>query len=69
MTGLKILNEYATAIPGPLYEQTPKAVLAAIVVSLLSCGGDRMEDVEEGLRAEWEALHVAGIVPQKPPKR
>lgn len=64
----KTLNNYAEQISEQLYTQTPKAVLAALVVSLLTNGGDNFEGLDEKIVAEWSALHVAGIVPQKPAK-
>ena len=68
MPGLKKSNNYSEVIGDHLYAAIPKAVLAAVVVSLLSNGGDHFEDVEAKLVEEWGALHVAGIVPQRPPK-
>lgn len=59
-------NPYADLIDPVLYAQTPKAVLAAIVVSLLSGGGDDPRYLNERIRAEWQALYDNGIVPQKP---
>ena len=58
-------NEYQAAL-GQTFESTPKAVLGAIVASLLSCGGERLEDAELALIKEWWILYRAGIVPQKP---
>ena len=66
----KKYNEYAEALDPQVYEGCPKAVLAAIAVSLLTCGGDTLADgdVTAKLAAEWDALHLAGIVPQRPSK-
>lgn len=63
----KQFNEYAGVLSGKLYEQTPKAVFAAMAVSLASCGGDRLDEAERALMHEWWCLFNAGIVPQKPP--
>ena len=59
-------NEYAAAL-GPLLDQTTKAVLAAIAVSLLTTGGEHLDEAQERLLKEWGTLHANGIVPQKPP--
>jgi hypothetical protein len=67
MPGTKITNEYAQTL-GDLYDKVPKAVLAAVVVSLMSCGGDNLEDdMPRQLLDEWQCLHECGIVPQRPP--
>ena len=60
-------NEYQQALGG-LFDDTPKAVLAAIAVSALTSGGDRLDAARVRLAREWRALHAAGIVPQKPCK-
>lgn len=65
MPGIKLSNEYAAAL-GQLFERTPKAVLGAVVVSLLSNGGDDLESVPARLINEWRILHENGIVPQAP---
>jgi len=64
---LKTYNEYANAINPHLYVRTPKAVFAALVVSLLSGGGESFERINELILHEWQVLHDNGIVPQKPP--
>lgn len=66
MPGLKIHNVYVERL-GALYAVTPKAVLAAIAISALTGGGDRLEVAQERLIAEWAALHTAGIIPQEVP--
>lgn len=70
--GNKKFNDYADVIDPALYAATPKAVLAALVVSLMSDGGDRFDDsdfdVNAKIREEWGILHGNGIVPQRPPK-
>ena len=64
---MKMTNEYSNAL-GSLYAQAPKAVLAAIAVSSLTCGGDYLAEARERVYAEWSILHFNGIVPQAPPK-
>lgn len=61
---MKTLNSYARELK--LYGSMPKAVLAAIAVSLATCGGDRLDEANERVCAEWEILAQNGIVPQKP---
>jgi hypothetical protein len=58
-------NEYA-AVLGKMFEECPKAVLAAIAVSALTVGGDYLSEAQQRLADEWLALFEAGIVPQKP---
>ena len=67
---MKIGNEYASEL-GDLYARTPKAVLAAVAVSVLTRGGDDLDDPDAArarLLDEWRILHLNGIVPQAPPK-
>lgn len=59
-------NEYVTAMGKELFEQMPKTLLAAIAVSALTCGGDRLNEAAQEIAHEWFALHNNGIVPQKP---
>ncbi len=59
-------NVYQASL-GKTFDATPKAVLGAVVASLLSSGGERLQDTESGLQKEWWILYRAGIVPQKPP--
>jgi len=63
----KMLNDYARTL-GALYDDTPKAVFAALAVSSLTCGGDALAEARERVLAEWQILHDNGIVPQKPPR-
>lgn len=69
----KTMNEYAAVIDGVhgakdnVYEVAPKAVIAAVAVSLLSCGGDNLDAARDAFIREWWTLHENGIVPQKPP--
>jgi hypothetical protein len=66
----KQTNEYMREIESKLYADTPKAVFAALLVSFLDrlSGGDA-HNVNDEIVEEWNALYLAGIVPQKPPKR
>ena len=69
MRGVKLSNEYAKLL-GRLYADTPKAVLAAVMVSyMIRCDGELMlmSDRAQALLAdEWQILYENGIVPQKP---
>lgn len=67
MSANKIHNEYAAEL-GPLFEDMPKAVLAAIAVSMASGGGSDMDAARAQIADEWRILHRNGIVPQKPSK-
>lgn len=71
----KVYNEYADALGTRFYDQTPKAVFAAIAVSALAKGADGLltrewppAELQALVLHEWRALHENGIVPQKPPK-
>lgn len=66
-SGLKTTNEYAQELYG-IYDDIPKAVLAAIAVSFASCGGSDMEGVKHRIADEWCILHQNGVVPQAPAK-
>jgi hypothetical protein len=63
----KTLNQYVEAVPRRVYEDTPKAVWAAIAISLATCGGDRLDDATRALMHEWGILHMNGIIPQAVP--
>ncbi len=63
---MNISNEYAQQL-GARYERIPKAVLAAIAVSVLTGGGDYLEEAESRLLTEWRVLFENGIVQQRPP--
>jgi hypothetical protein len=65
----KTMNEYAGAVGGKLYGRTPKAVFAAVAVSMVTNGGDHLNNARRLFLEEWWILHEAGIVPQKPPFR
>jgi len=59
------VNEYQLAYPA--FEDTPKAVIAAVAFSLAMrlCDGN-YEEVLNLLADEWRVLHRSGIVPNKP---
>lgn len=61
-----IENEYNETLGG-LYRKTPKAVFAAIAVSALTVGGDRLHESNPRILKEWWSLYHAGIVTQRPP--
>ena len=60
-------NEYASEL-GYLFDEMPKAVIAAIAVSALTSGGDWLEKAPQRVAKEWIVLHEQGIVPQPPTK-
>ena len=62
----KITNDYAYAVGYDLYHNIPKAVWAAIAVSALTQGGDRLDEAAKRVMDEWGILHANGIVTQKP---
>jgi hypothetical protein len=66
---VKVQNSYAELLPKDFYAYTPKAVFAAIAVSLATHGdpfnGEHGGPLAEVLR-EWTILHQNGIVPQAP---
>lgn len=69
----KLNNEYSDMIG--FADQIPKTVLAAMVVSMLSNGGDHLgteagiQKVREAIATEWQDLYTCGIVSQKPKGR
>jgi hypothetical protein len=65
---MKLSNEYSAQL-GKLYHEIPKAVFAAIAVSALTGGGDRLDDATAEVIREWSVLHRNGIIPQTPPAR
>ena len=67
--GMKKRNSYQEAISSKLYEETPKAVFAAIAVSLLAnLSGVEFEKIDAAILDEWRTLNANGIVPQAAPK-
>lgn len=70
MTKQKKENDYSLSIGSDLYSECPKAVFAAIVVSLMvNHGGHRFNELGLALLKEWYLLHMQGIIPQCPPKK
>jgi hypothetical protein len=65
---LKLSNEYSRQL-GRLYALAPKSVVAAVAVSMLTCGGDRLDSATPEFLAEWQILHENGIVQQPVPAR
>lgn len=61
-------NEYAGTI-ARIFDDIPKAVLAAIAVSALTNGGDNLDEALERVANEWLILWSNKIVPQKPPAK
>lgn len=66
MTG-NTYNDYQRHL-GWYFDRIPKTVLAGIVVSMLSNGGDNLKakEVSEKIYNEWKLLHENGIIPQRP---
>lgn len=64
----KIYNEYADML-GEMYDNIPKAVFAAIAVSAVTGGDPINNNPKLEILREWTALHLNGIVPQKPRKQ
>lgn len=65
----KLSNEYVGTIPAEIFENTPKAVWAAIAISFainLGAEGDFSEAAQAVVR-EWGVLNQNGIVPQAIP--
>jgi len=64
---MKAMNEYARACGQ--YEETPKAVFAALAYSLAVrlTGEEDYAGAVAILREEWQTLHEQGIIPQRPP--
>lgn len=52
------------------FDKCPKAVLFEIArqFAMLANGEEDAEAAFARMRSEWDALHVNGVVPQKPPK-
>lgn len=63
--GMKRKNTYAEQFPD--YDRTPKAVYAALALSLaLRLSEDDFPKALELLKDEWAVLYAQGIVPQVP---
>lgn len=66
---MKTTNEYQKVIDPKLYKQMPKAILAAIAVSLARrLNGESFDETSNTLYTEWITLNQNGIIPQKPIK-
>lgn len=62
---MKLTNQYAELLPG--YDETPKAVYAAIALSLaLRLSEENLTDAICQVFEEWITLHQNDIVPQSP---
>ncbi|MGC4639870.1 hypothetical protein [Escherichia coli] len=67
MSGFKIKNNYAKAFPA--FDETPKAVVAAIAMSFaIRICEENIEEAQKLISEEWEILHSQEIIPQKPKK-
>jgi hypothetical protein len=61
------INDYQSKYPA--FDRTPKAVIAAIAVSLaMRLSGDDFIKASQLVAEEWEILHANGIIPQRPIK-
>jgi hypothetical protein len=64
----KIINDYVNDMNFSLCTETPKAVLAALLVSyLVNHAGVDFDELPAKIIDEWQVLHDNGIVKQKPP--
>lgn len=61
-------NEYRRLLSERFYNDTPKAVLAAVLVSYLFRAGVSEGGFDRGIADEWATLYENGIVPQKAPR-
>ena len=50
-----------------LYTKCPKSVFAAIAISSLTVGGDKLDEARDRVLAEWWTLYDNQIVSQRPP--
>lgn len=64
---IKIQNEDSLAL-GRVYDETPKAVLAAIVCSAYRQIGFTNDELKSRIAYEWNALYEAEIVDNPPTK-
>lgn len=60
-----IHNPYQQSL-GRIFDETPKAVLAAIACSAYEQLGTPADEIPARIAAEWVALHFNGIVENKP---
>lgn len=63
-------NHYTGHLTSDFYSACPKAVFAAIAMSMaaLNAATD-VDGIEGNLLREWYTLHMNGVVPQAPPKK
>jgi len=63
-------NNYQLQLTQEFFDKCPKAVFAALAVSYaLRVTNEDFSKVQDELLNEWQCLHSAGIVPQKPIKQ
>ena len=63
--GTKLRNVYLSSLPA--FTETPKAVYAALALSLaLRLSDDDINAARSLLCQEWTTLHAGGLLPQKP---
>ena len=62
---------WTAALGADLFYTVSKDALAAVVVSLLTCGGDHLEDTDVAalVTQELDNLAAAGVVPRRLPAR
>lgn len=64
----KKINVYSGHLTSDFYSSCPKAVFAALAVSLMANHlATDVDFVEQSLLKEWNILYENGIVPQRPP--
>lgn len=59
-------NPYIEALDKGVFDKIPKSVWAAIAISALTAGGDRLPESTDEVIHEWWMLYYNRIVPQKP---
>jgi hypothetical protein len=66
---MKTSNEYAAMFKDK-YDKIPKSVFAAVALSFayINCEEKGFDGAVAEVLHEWDTLHQAGIVPQKPTK-
>ena len=58
-------NAYTQAL-GAIYDECPKAILAAVAVHMLTEGGMLLPDAPRQFAEAWLMLHTRGMVRQRP---
>lgn len=66
MKGSKTMNEYARRITPRIFEDTPKAVFAALCVSYLDRLGVSPDNIDKEIANEWATLNANGITQKLP---